>query len=342
MGDAQLSSMARPLIFALLFMAVSAVSAGGSPAPESPVQETLEEVVVSGEQAGPGLWQVKNGANTLWILGAHSPLPRKMQWRAREVEAVIARSQSVIAPPDVNADIGFFKAMRLVPAMLRARSIPDDGTLADVLPANLYARWTALTLRYPPPRKVERWRPAIAALVLYQEALDAAQLSGRDVVWPVVEKAAKRNDVPIRQPVTTLAIKDPKGMINEYAKSDFKAEIGCFEGLVTRMEHDMPLLQNQANAWATGNITPLRRVSTDSPELRCVEVLMGTPRLAAMLEEARRKVRLEWLLAFDGALQRNISTLAVVSVSELMAKDGVLQELRLRGYQIIEPGTEPD
>jgi hypothetical protein len=37
--------------------------------------ETLDEVVVSGEQPGPGLWQVKNGANTLWILGSHSPLP---------------------------------------------------------------------------------------------------------------------------------------------------------------------------------------------------------------------------------------------------------------------------
>jgi uncharacterized protein YbaP (TraB family) len=299
--------------------------------------DTLDEVVVSGEQPGPGLWQVKNGANTLWILGTHRPLPRKMQWRARQVESVIARSQSVISPPEVSAGIGFFSGLRLLPALLRARSIPDEKTLKDILPAQLYARWSVLAARYALPDKIEHWRPALSAFILYSKALDAAQLSDRDVVWPVVEKAAKHNNVAIRQPAVALQVKDPKGLINDYAKSDFTAEIGCFEGLVARVEHDMPLLQAQANAWATGDIEPLRKVSTDSPELRCVEVLTGTPRLASMLEEARRKVRLELVLAMEGALQRNSDTLAVLSVGELMTRDGVLQELRQRGYQVIEP-----
>jgi hypothetical protein len=294
-------------------------------------------VVVSGVQPGPGLWQVTNGTNTLWILGTHSPLPKKMEWRAREVEAVIARSQTVIAPPEVSAGIGFFSGLRLLPAMLRARSIPNDGTLKDVLPASLYARWTALTIRYSAPGNIEHWRPALAAFVLYEKALDAAQLGERNVVWPVVEKIAKRHDVEIRRSEVALQVKDPKGMINDYAKSDVTAEIGCFEGLVTRMEHEMPQLQVQANAWATGDIEPLRKISADSPEQRCVEVLTGTPRLASVLEDARRKFRLELLLAMEGALQRNTGTLAVVSVRELMDKDGVLHELRQRGYQVVEP-----
>jgi hypothetical protein len=321
----------RSLIFALLLMASSA-----APALESPAQETLEEVVVSGEQPGPGLWQVRNGANTLWILGTHSPLPRAMKWRAREVESLIARSQ-IVAPPQVSAGIGFFSGLRLVPAMLRARAIPNDGTLADVLPADLYARWTALRLRYSPPGKIERWRPVLAVFVLYQEALDVAHLSERDVAWPVVEKAAKKHDVSIRRPQVALTIEDPKGLINDYAKSDLVAEIGCFEGLVTRMEHDMPRLQNQANAWATGDIAALHDVTTDSAEDRCVAALMGVPRLAAKVEEARRKVRLELLLAWEGALQRDSSALAVASVGELVAKDGLLQELRKLGYEVIEP-----
>jgi hypothetical protein len=300
-------------------------------------EDTLDEVVVSGEQPGPGLWQVKNGANTLWILGSHSPLPKKMQWRAHQVETVIARSQTVIAPPEVSAGIGFFTGLRLLPAMLRARSIPDDKTLADILPANLYARWSALKMRYSPPGKIDHWRPALAAFILYSQALDAAQLSERNVVWPVVEKAAKHSGVEIRRSAIPLQVKDPKGLINDYANSDFKAEIGCFEGLVTRMEHDMPQLQVQANAWATGDIEPLRRISADSPEQRCLDVLLGTPRLASMFEEARRKFRLELLLAMEGALQRNSGTLAVVGISELMAKDGILYELQQRGYQVIEP-----
>jgi hypothetical protein len=302
-------------------------------------QETLEEVVVSGEQPGPGLWRVTNGANTLWILGTHSPLPRDMKWKSREVESLIARSQSVIAPPDINvdADIGFFGALRLLPAALRARAIPDDKTLSDVLPADLYARWVALKKKYDTPKKIERWRPVIAVSVMIEEALDEAKLTNRDIVWPTVEKLAKRHDVEIRRPTAGLEIKDPKGMINDFAKLDLSGEIGCFEGMVTRMERDLPKLQAQANAWATGDIAGMREITTDELVDRCLAVVAGAPKLAAMIADARRKFRLETLLAWEGALQRNTNTLAVISVDELFSTDGPLSELRRRGYQVIEP-----
>jgi len=302
-------------------------------------KQVLEEVVVSGEQPGPGLWQVTNGANTLWVLGTHSPLPRDMKWQAREVESIIARSALVIAPPDVevDADIGFFGALRLMPAALRARAIPDDKTLSDVLPPDLHARWTTLKNRYPSPRKIERWRPAIAGFTLYGEALDASRLTANDVVWPTVEKMAKRGDVKIRRPNVKLEIKDVKGLIKDFTETDISGEIGCFEGLVTRMESDLPRLKAQANAWATGDIAGLRDIKSDELQARCIEALTGAPKLAAMIEEARRKFRLEVLLAWEGALQRDANALAVLPVDELFSDSGPLQELRRRGYVVIEP-----
>ena len=55
---------------------------------------------VSGVQPGPGLWQVRNSqGHTLWILGTVSPLPAKLDWRADEVQAVIASAQEVLGPP---------------------------------------------------------------------------------------------------------------------------------------------------------------------------------------------------------------------------------------------------
>ena len=331
-------SDARVLALVLLAMPFVPVAAHAQGTPEQDKQ-VLDEVVVSGEQPGPGLWQVKNGANTLWVLGTHSPLPRDMKWRAREVESIIARSALVIAPPDVevDAEIGFFGALRLMPAALRARAIPDDKTLSDVLQPELHARWTALKKRYPSPRKIERWRPAIAAFTLYGEALDASRLTANDQVWPTVEKLAKRQDVEIRRPTVRLAIKDPKGLIKDFAQTDLSRETSCFEGLVSRMEHDLPKLQGQANAWATGNIAGLRDIKTDELQARCIEALMGAPKLAAMIEDARRKFRLEVLLAWEGALQRDSNALAVIPMDELFSKDGPLNELRSRGYQVIEP-----
>jgi uncharacterized protein YbaP (TraB family) len=328
MGNAQLNiPLARALVLGLLLF-MGNVHA----------EDTLEEVVVTGEQPGPGLWQVKNGANTLWILGTHSPLPRDMKWRSREVEALIARSQTVIAPPEIETTgIGFFGALRLVPAALRARAIPDDKTLADVLPADLYARWAVLKQRYDTPKKVEHWRPIIAVTVMIQEALDDAKLTNREIVWPTVEKLAKHHDVEIRRPTVGLEIKDPKGMLSDFANSDMSQEIGCFEGMVTRMEHDLPRLQAQANAWATGDIAGMREITTDALVDRCLAAVTGAPRLAAMIAEARRRFRLETLLVWEGALQRNTNTLAVHSVDELFSADGPLSELRRRGYQVIEP-----
>jgi hypothetical protein len=107
---------------------------------------------------------------------------------------------------------------------------------------------------------------------------------------------------------------------------------------VTRMERDLPRLQAQANAWATGDIAGLRDIKTDELQARCVEALMGAPKLAAMIEEARRKFRLEVLLAWEGALQRDANALAVLPVDELFSERGPLQELRRRGYVVTEPG----
>ena len=85
------------------------------------------------------------------------------------------------------------------------------------------------------------------------------------------------------------------------------------------MERDLPKLQAQANAWATGDIAGMRDIKTDELQERCVEALMGAPKLAAMIEDARRKFRLEVLLAWEGALQRDNNSLAVHSVDELFS-----------------------
>jgi hypothetical protein len=102
----------------------SGVFAQAADPPAEPVDETgsleesvpdeIEEVTIFGEAAGPGLWKVRNGENTLYLLGTLSPLPKKLQWRSREVESVLARAKQVIpARSDVDADIGPITAVQL-------------------------------------------------------------------------------------------------------------------------------------------------------------------------------------------------------------------------------------
>src|SRR5687768_14260052 len=100
----------------------------------APVQEPVapvEEVLVSGEQPGPGLWRVSHGDHSLWLLGLHSPLPAKMSWKSSEVERLIAQSQLVLIydGASLRPDIGFFRGMLLLPSVLGAAKNPDGAKL---------------------------------------------------------------------------------------------------------------------------------------------------------------------------------------------------------------------
>ena len=46
-----------------------------------PAMESMEVIVVTGEQPGPGLWKVSSGNHVMWILGEVSPFPRKVKWK---------------------------------------------------------------------------------------------------------------------------------------------------------------------------------------------------------------------------------------------------------------------
>jgi hypothetical protein len=82
--------------------------------------DALEEVLVTGQQPGPGLWRVTRPGDphghVLWILGNHSPLPKNMTWRSTELAAVLAASQAVLAPVSVSASAGPLGGITLLPA----------------------------------------------------------------------------------------------------------------------------------------------------------------------------------------------------------------------------------
>ncbi len=301
-------------------------------------EDALEEVQVSGERPGPGLWQVRKGDNSLWILGTHSPLPQKIQWRSKRVEQIIAESASVIAPASVTVGVGTWQGLRLMPAVLRARAIPEGKTLQQVLSPPLYARWSKLQQRYlASHKKVQRWRPVFAGGELFEQALQQSGLRARNVVWPTIERLAKQHNVPIRRPMIALPLEDPRALIRDFSQTDVSGELACFEALMAAVEQDLPELVLQAEAWAVGDIEPLRGVKQRTREERCLSIIMSAPRLAKLMEDAEQRSRREWLLAVEGALLRQKTTLAVVPIRELLAPEGLLMQQRGLGYEVVEP-----
>jgi hypothetical protein len=141
----------------------------------------------------------------------------------------------------------------------------------------------------------------------------------------------------VRKPEVQLTIADPKGVIRDFTQTPHDADVECFESLLTRVERELPLLRQRANAWSRGDVESLRRLPLDDSESKCLGAATSSPRVAREYAEALRRVRQDWVLVAEGALLRNVSSVAVMPLREVLAPDGLLALLRTRGYAIVEP-----
>lgn len=306
----------------------------------------MDTVEVVARVSGPALWEVRHGEHVLWILGTQSPLPRRFEWVSDEVDARLAESSLLIAPPSVafSAGVGRLRALTLLPSLLRARRNPDAQTLEQVVGPELYARWQPLKQRYlGRNRKVETWRPLFAAMELWQEAIEDARMTGSGPVWRAVSKSAKKLKLAVETPGVNVEIVDAKATIRTFAQSPLD-DLGCFSRTLERLESDIEAMRERAEAWAVGDLESLRALPFSDQNQACQDAM-----LSAMVGERNRiddlpqRLREAWLTAVDKALAEHRSSLAVVPISRLLDPGiGLMQGLRERGYVIRAPGdAEP-
>lgn len=315
-----------------------------SPAPpEAAPLATLETVVVTGIQPGPGLWQIRKGEHTLWVMATLSPLPKRMEWEPRELDALVARADRVLTSPgvDVDADIGFFGRLRLLPTALRARNNPDERTLAEVLPPELYARWQVQKAKYlGRDRGVEDRRPVFAAYELMDEALGDLDLKRENIVWDRVERIAKRNDREIVRVDVTIKVEDPRDALEEFERSAID-DLGCMEATLGRLETDTANMVERANAWAVGDLRTLEDLRVESEIRACALALLGTDALKSRgFNDLPKRVVDEWVRVAEESLAEHATTVAVADFQVLTNDDGLLAAMRAKGYTVIAPGED--
>ena len=346
--------------------ATFAQSAGDAPLASSTEQSlpaveaaapAMDEVLVTGEQPGPGLWQVTKDGHTLWILGTYGPLPKKMVWRSREVESIVAESQRVVqwVNIDTDVDIGFFAGLAALPYLFNAGNNPDDAKLVDLVPQESYAQWLSLKEKYlGRDNDIEKIRPSFAALELRSKAIDKEGLSSSPVVWPTVEKLAKKHKVKILKPEVEMEIKvdKPRSVIRKFRRTHLN-DVECFSQSIARLESDLDALKARANAWSVGNMTVLRSIPPPDPGSDCAQMLQqalltgnladevgARESLDRMIQEfirAGKEQQSVWLRTVEDELAKHASILAIVPIVNLFDPHGPLQMLRDRGYYVIEP-----
>lgn len=304
---------------------------------------TLDTVVVSGVQPGPGLWKVSKGGHALYVLGTLAPLPKRMAWESREVEALIAEADAVLYPPSAKLGIdgGPLKALLLMPSLMSARNNPQKQKLVDVVPASIYARWTPLKAKYlGRDDGVEKRRPIVAAMTLYQEAVDDAGMSFEDVVMPVVKKAAKRRKLTPIEPAVEVKVRHPRAAVKAFKQTSLD-DVACFEKTLTRLEHDVETLVDRANAWAVGDVASLRELPYTDQIRTCVDAVLGASLADRVgMGDLDRRVAAAWLEAAETALAEHRITFAVLPIRAITDEPGYVQALAARGYAVEAPPSD--
>src|SRR5690349_18834515 len=60
------------------------LSPDSTPSADAKSPPPLDEVIVTGEQPGPGLWKITHGGtNVVWVLGTVGGIPKGVKWRSR-------------------------------------------------------------------------------------------------------------------------------------------------------------------------------------------------------------------------------------------------------------------
>lgn len=300
----------------------------------------LDAVVVTGVQPGPGMWKVSKGDHVMWVLGTLSPLPRRMTWHSQDAEEVIARSQEVLDVPyaTIDADVGFFRGLTLLPSLLGARRNPGDATLRDVLPADLYARWTVLKEKYVGrDSSIEKWRPIFAANELYSAALRKSGLSNAGAVAKTVRKAAKKHKVKLTEPMVKVTVVDPKVAIKDFRAAPLN-DVECFRKTLDHLETDLASMTARANAWAIGDVEALRVLPYSNQFEVCWKALTEASFARKLgLDETEQRVEKAWFDAAEAALANNQTTFAVLPITQILKPDGYLSRLQAKGYLVEAP-----
>lgn len=332
-----------------------------SSASATPEIAVLDGVLVTGEQPGPGLWKVTKDQHTLWILGAYGPLPKKMTWRSREVEDIIAESQRVVrwVEIDTDVDVGFFAGLAALPLMFTAGNNPDGAKLKDVVPAHAYEQYQALKAKYDERSNgKEKIRPVFAALDLREKARDEVGLSSKPVIWPAVERLAKKHKVKVLEPEIPMKIKidNPRAMIKKFRKTQL-ADVECFTQSIARLEDDLDVMRARANAWSVGRLDVLKQNVRPDASADCGQLLQNLflngnladelgaremmDRTLAEMKRVMKEQDDTWMHVIEDNLRVNATVFAVVPIDKLFAANGPLQTLRDRGYAVSEPSAAP-
>lgn len=323
-----LSRMGTLLLSLVIFAQAPQASAAKNQAEHS-ANDVVEELVVTGKRPGPPLWRVSNNGSTLWIFGVPDTLPKKLVWDPASVNAIMQDSQTYLSPPSVSATVSNpLRALGVLRAFGKLKKLDNNQQLKDVVPAPLYAEFTAAAAQFRlSQRRTKKLRPMFAAEALTEQALNKSGLRDSEQLQEQIEKIAKRRKVPVISNTRSI---DMDSLFEILESPSLKSELTCMQTTLEAVGTDLQQAVLRAQAWADGDALLLSSLDYPDVNSSCVQNLFSSPAAVALMVEANQA----WLTSATKVLEANQTSFASLPMRELVRQDGLLKQLEQRGYSV--------
>ena len=291
-----------------------------------PEANLVEELIVNARLPGPAWWKVSDADTTVYVLGVPAFAPDKLDFDDSVLRRRLDGANVLIIGQQPNVRI--LSLLGLIPG--RGKEFMTDRPMRDTLPPDLRARLEKqLKARGKPATEFDKFKPALAGFVI-------ANSRGGDGVSITVGKftdrfrdLAKSKEVAVHPRVKKLDDYDLIGMVKSLADAPQTLQELCLDAGLKQAENGVATVRETAEQWAEGQVREV--VSAERGYQRC---LASTPWIARELRDGRDDA----VKAVGSALKTPGKAVAVIELRSLLAEDGVLDQLRAKGFKVTTPG----
>jgi uncharacterized protein YbaP (TraB family) len=278
------------------------------------------EIQIHPHQSGPVLWKLTRGDSTIWVLGVLPAQFEDTRWDDTRLRRVMRGSRVMIIPAASTADDA---TIALAKASI---NLPAGQRLGDVLSPAAYERFR---------KTVERedlslvaytgLRPQPAGNNLYTDVLAKTRLTTSMPEY--IGHMAQKSKVPVRR----AGHVDGSLLVRHMSNLDAAAGEACLVNYLDGIDYDENVFPKAVKAWGKGDIKTVIANYQDQPFLTCD---LANPDSAAFIQSYAVDMMAD---ALDAELATPGKAMAVVDISDLLRKDGVLDKLRARGIEVTSP-----
>jgi len=311
--------MWRSALLSLTFAALAATTAQAQVI-DDPEATVVDALVVNAKLPGPAWWRITDGDTTIYLLGTLHSLPNNQPWDRSVLERRLDGAFALILPPEGKAGVTDIPALLSLRGKLKSRQ-PLDAAVPDLAPKLAQVR---AQLRRKPDA-YRGWSPLGAGIEIAGDYRKSARL---DPFEPerTVGRLARKHRVKARPVASYKLMPLAKAAVRGHSEAAGRV---CLEGVLNEAAGGAGPARIAAAAWARGDV----RGAISGPRnfQRCMLSLPG------MADLERRGTQAE-LDALTAAMKTPGHAVALFPIRGLVAKDGVLDQMRARGFVVLTPG----